>query len=70
MINEGSQNIYHFELLTTSIKNSKCSDIKIDLIQKAIEIINYQISENKDPEALFRFSNSHSDLLNKFFEKK
>ena len=67
MINEGSQNIYHFELLTAGVKNSKCSDIKIDLIQKAIETINFQISECKEPEALFRFSNAHCDLLNKFF---
>jgi hypothetical protein len=56
--------------LAASIKNSKCADIKTDLIQKAIEAVNYQISETNDPETLFKHSNSHYDLLSKFFEKK
>lgn len=49
IINEDKPNVSHFELLASSFKNSRSADIKVDLIQKGIETLNYEISQAKDP---------------------
>lgn len=40
-VNEDSTNIIYLELLSTSLKNSRSTDIKTDLIQKTIDVLNY-----------------------------
>lgn len=57
-------------MLVSGLKNSRSADIKVELIQKGIEALNYEISQAKEPSTIYRLSEAHSDLLSKFFEKK
>jgi len=44
--------------------------VKIDILQKSIEAFNYEISESKSEEIVFRLSKANYDILKKYFEKK
>jgi hypothetical protein len=46
------------------------TDVKIDILQKSIEAFNYEISESKSEEIVFRLSKANYDILKKYFEKK
>jgi len=56
--------------LSLGLVNLRPTDVKIDILQKSIEAFNYEISESKSEEIVFRLSKANYDILKKYFEKK
>ena len=57
-------------MLSLGLVNLRPTDVKIDILQKSIEAFNYEISESKSEEIVFRLSKANYDILKKYFEKK
>lgn len=56
--------------MSLGLVNLRPTDVKIDILQKSIEAFNYEISESKSEEIVFRLSKANYDILKKYFEKK
>lgn len=65
-------NIYvpAFEVLTLCLKNANLPQIKLDIIQKTIQMLNYSIGISRDANEIQRLSECHFNLLKTFFLKK
>ena len=70
IVNGGSNKTEHLELLSLSIEHSKCSELKIDLIQKSLETLNYEINQTQSEEVAYRLSEAASAVLVSYFQKK